>query len=209
MEQTYARTRALCQQIGETPQLFPTLGGLWRFYRGRGALPTARELGEQLYRLAQRETAPTPRLEAHDALGTTLFYLGEYATARTHLEQGIALTDPTVQQALALRHDVAPGVTCLAYAANILWCLGFPAQAVRRSQEALAQAQALSHPYSLAFARHCAALLHHRRREASAVQAQAEALLTLATAQGFPLYVGHGTCCQAGRWPCRARARRA
>src|SRR5262247_3431015 len=38
-----------------------------------------------------------------------------------------------------------------------------------------------------------AAYLHHRRREAPAVQAQAEALLSLATAQGFSLYVGYGT----------------
>ncbi len=194
VEQTYARTRALCQQVGETPQLFSTLWGLCRFYRARGALPMARELGEQLYRLAQREAAPTPRLEAHDALGSTLFHLGEYATAQTHLEQGIALTDPTVQRALALRHDVAPGVTCLAYAANILWCLGFPAQAVRWAQEALALAQTLAHPYSLVFAQYWAALLHHRRREAPAVQAQAEVLVTLATAQVFPLWVGLGTC---------------
>ena len=49
------------QQVGETPQLFPTLRGLWRFYQSRGALPTARELGEQLLRLAQRAAAPTPR----------------------------------------------------------------------------------------------------------------------------------------------------
>jgi class 3 adenylate cyclase/predicted ATPase len=194
VEQTYARTRALCQQVGETPQLFSTLWGLCRFYRARGALPTARELGEQLYRLAQREAVPTPRLEAHDALGSTLFHLGEYAAAQTHLEQGIALTDPTVQRALALRHDVAPGVTCLAYVANILWCLGFPAQAVRWDQEALALAQTLAHPYSLVFAQYWAALLHHRRREAPAVQAQAEALVTLATAQVFPLWVGLGTC---------------
>ena len=123
-----------------------------------------------------------------------MFYLGEYAAARTHLEQGIALTDPTAQRALALRHGVAPGVRCLAIAANTLWCLGYPAQAVQRSQEALALAQALAHPYSLAVAQHWAAFLHYRRREAPAVQAQAEALLTLATAQGFPLYVGYGTC---------------
>ena len=94
VEQTYARAQALCQQVGETPQLFPTLRGLCRFYRNRGALPTARELGEQLYRLAQREAEPTPLLEAHEALGDTLFYLGDYAAARTHLEQGIALIDP-------------------------------------------------------------------------------------------------------------------
>jgi predicted ATPase len=78
---------------------------------------------------------------------------------------------------------VAPGLTCLAYAANILWCLGFPAQAVRRSQEALALAQTLSHPYSLAFARYWAALLHHRRREAPAVQAQARFQQALAVAR--------------------------
>jgi predicted ATPase len=194
VEQTYARARALCAQVGDTPQLLPTLWGLCRFYRARGALPTARELGEQLYRLAQRAVAPTHLLEAHDALGSTLFHLGEYAAAQTHLEQGIALSDPTAQQALALRHDVAPGVTCLAYAANILWCLGSPAQALRRGQEALALAQTLAHPYSLAFAQFWAASLHYRRREAPAVQAQAEALLTLATAQRFPLWVGLGTC---------------
>ena len=83
---------------------------------------------------------------------------------------------------------VASGVTCLAVAALTLWCLGYPAQAMRRSQEVLA------HPYSLTLAWHWAASLHQRCHGASAVQAQAEALLTLATAQGFPLRVGQGTC---------------
>jgi predicted ATPase len=85
-------------------------------------------------------------------------------------------------------------VRCLTHAALTLWCLGSPAQAVLRSQEALALAQELAHPHSLALAQHFAALLHHRRREAPAVQKQAEALLALASAQGFPLWVGFGTC---------------
>jgi TOMM system kinase/cyclase fusion protein len=194
VEQTYARARALCGQVGDTPQLFPMLRGLCRFYHNRGALQTARELGEQFYRLAQREAAPTHLLEAHDTLGGTLFFLGAYAAARTHLERGIALTDPTAQRALALRHGLAPGVTCLAYEANTLWCLGSPAQALQRSQEMLALAQELAHPHSLAQAQHWAAYLHQRRREGPAVQARAEALLALATAQGFPLWVGFGTC---------------
>ena len=33
-------------------------------------------------------------VEAHHALGTALFFLGEFASARAHLEQGIALYDP-------------------------------------------------------------------------------------------------------------------
>ena len=42
-------------------------------------------------------------------------------------------------------------------------------------------------------AQHFAAHLYQRLREALAVQAQAEVLLTLATAQGFPLLEGFGT----------------
>ena len=80
------------------------------------------------------------------------------------------------------------------HAALTLWCLGYPAQAVRRSQEALALAQELAHPPSLVLAQLFAAVLHHRRREAPAVQTQAEALLTLATAQQFPLWAGWGAC---------------
>jgi class 3 adenylate cyclase/predicted ATPase len=192
--QTYARARVLCAQVGDTPRLFSTLRGLCRLYRNQGAFATARELGEELVRLAECETAPTPRLEAYEVHGTTLFYLGEYSSALTHFAQGIALTDPAMQRALALRHGVAPGMLCLALAALALWCLGYPTQAVRRCQEALSLAQELAHPYSLAFAQNFAASLHYRRRDVLAVQAQAEALLTLATAQGFPHLVGYGAC---------------
>jgi len=194
VEQLYARARALCQQVGETPQLFPTLQGLYWFYETRGVLEMARELGEQLVRQAQRTAGPTLRLEAHAALGTALFFIGDYTTAWMHLEQGLSVADPAMQQTLALRSGLAPGVRCLALAANTLWCLGSPVQAIRRSQEALALAQELVHPHSLAFAHNWAAFLYHRLREVSAVQAQAEALLTLATAQGFSLHAGSGTC---------------
>jgi predicted ATPase len=196
VEQTYARARALCTQLGETPQLFPTLWGLWRFYQSRGVLPTARDLGAQLMRLAERTADPLRRLEAHGALGQTLFQLGEYAAAWQHLEQGIALIDATAPRAPVLRPGDAPGVACLSFAALTLWCLGYPAQALQRSREALALAHALDHPLSLAAAQHYAAFLHHHRQEALAVQTLARTLLTLATAQGFPLYVGYGTCWQ-------------
>jgi predicted ATPase len=194
VEQTYLRARALCTQVGDTPQRFLTLWGLQRFYRNRGALSTARELGEQLVGLAQRAGDPMQRLEAHDALGATLFALGDYAAARPHLEQAIVLTAPTTQRALALRHGIASGVRCLAVAANALWRLGFPDQAMQRSWEALALAQELAHPLSLMSAQYWAAWLHYVRREVSVVQALTDTLLTLATTQGFPLYVGYGTC---------------
>jgi AAA ATPase domain len=139
--------------------------------------PSTRELGEQLSRLAQRAAAPTSHLEAHDALGSTLFFLGDYAAAWSHLEQGITLTDPSMQQVLALHIGEAPGVRCLAYAALTLWCLGYPAQAVRRSQEALGLARELAHAHSFAYAQHFGAFLHYRRREAPAVQGLAHTVV--------------------------------
>ena len=194
VEQTYARVDALRQQVGETPQLFLTLHGLQRFYINRGVLSTARELGEQLVRLARREAMPTHLLAAHATLRNPLFFLGDYATAWTHFEQGMSLTDLTLEKNIILYSGLDPGIMCLVMAANALWCLGYPTQALRRCQEALAQA--LSYPTNLAFTRLWAAVVHHHRHEVPAVQAQAEALLTLATAQGLPIYVGLGTCWQ-------------
>jgi predicted ATPase len=151
-------------------------------------------LAEQLYRLAQRTAVSALLLEAHEILGTTLLFRGHYATAWRHLVQSLTRTDPTAQQALTLRRGEAPEVRCLAFAAYTLWCLGYPEQALRRSQEALALAQALAHPHSLVQAQHFAASTLHRLRDVQAVQAQAETLLSLAAAQGIPVFVAYGIC---------------
>jgi len=193
VEQTYARAWALCAQSGDTPRRFPTLWGLCLCYRSQGALRKTRDIGEQLVQLAQGEADPTHLQEAHEALGATLCWMGDYAAARWHLEQGSALPDPTAARGQVSRLGVSPAVRCLAQVAFVLWRLGYPAQAVRRSQEALALAQTLAHPYSLANAQHWAAWLAYHRREVRGVQAQADALLRLATTQGFPLFVECGT----------------
>ena len=90
---TYTRARELCQQVGETRQLFPVLLGLRTFHQVRGEFLTARELGEQLLGLAQREQDPALLMEAYRALGSTLFHLGEFGAAQAHLEQGLTLYD--------------------------------------------------------------------------------------------------------------------
>src|SRR4029434_4339390 len=86
-----------------------------------------------------------------------------------------------------------PGVACRVYAAMTLWLLGYPAQALARLHDALALAHALSHPYSLAFARSWAAIVSQCRRDVPAVHEQAEAAVALSTEQGFPFWVAMGT----------------
>ena len=191
VERVYTRARELCERVGETPQLFPILQGLRLSYLLRGKLEMARELGEQLLCLAQTGQDPALRVEAHLALGAALFNLGELVAARAQAEQGIALYDPQQYQSHTFLYD--PGAVCLSWAAWALWFLGYPNQALKRSQEALTVVRDLSHPYSLAVTLNFAVWLHQCRRERQATQEQAEALITLSTAQGFSLLLAHGT----------------
>jgi class 3 adenylate cyclase/predicted ATPase len=189
----YTRARELCQQVGETPQLFPVLFGLWNFYLLRAELQTARELGEQLLSLAQSGHDPALLLAAHRALGPALFHLGEVALAQEHVEQGVTLYDPQQHRAQAFRYGLDPGVVCLSFWALALWNFGYPAQALKKSHAALTLAQELSHPISLAFALNFAARLHQFRREGQTAQERAEAAITVSTQQGFPLWLAYGT----------------
>src|SRR5262249_34552996 len=187
----YTRARELCQQMGETPQLFPVLVGLGVFYRLRAELQTARQLEEQCLSLAQRVQDPGLLVQAHISLGETLFWLGELTSAGVHFERGAALCDP---------HQVRPAwvwadhrVSCLSEPALLLWYLGYPDQALMKSREALTRAQELAHPFTLAYALNWAAMVHQHRREVQAVQERAEAQIALASEQGFPDWLARGT----------------
>jgi class 3 adenylate cyclase/predicted ATPase len=193
VERVYTRARELCQRIGEAPQLFDVVRGLWGYYLTRGEYRIAHGLGEQSLHLAQRIGHPVPLLKAHNALGITLYWLGDFPAARAHLDQGMTLYDPQQHSALASVGGPDPGVTCLSYGAHVLWLLGYPDQALGRVQNALTLARELSYPFSLAFALNFAARLHQRRREGRAAQELAEVLITLAIEQGFAHYVATGT----------------
>jgi predicted ATPase len=182
----------LCQWLGDIPEIFPVLFGLWGFYEVRGDLRTARELAEQLLTLAQRQHDPALLLQGHRALGDTLCWLGEFVQAHAHLEQGMALYNLQQHRDHALLYGQDPGMGCRAYAALVLWVLGYPDQALQRIQEALALAQKLTHPFSLAFALTFAAWHHGLRREWPAAQEQAETLMVLAREQEFAQWLAVG-----------------
>ena len=83
-----------------------------QFIVSRAEYQKAHELGEQLFALAQRQQDPALLLVAHYALGTTLYHLGEFARARAHLEQGLALYDSQQHRFLAFVYGQDLGVSC-------------------------------------------------------------------------------------------------
>jgi predicted ATPase len=197
VEKTVARARELCQQLGETPQLFPVLGRLYMFYQNRGELQTTRELAEQMMRLAQSIQDRDLLSWAHTALGGTLYWLGELTSARQHQEQAIALYDRQQHP----RHTAGmanPRASCFYYASLTLWHLGYLDQALKRSHEAVAVAAELSHPFNLAQALGFASSFHSFRREWQIARERAEAVMTLSTEQGFPFWLAQGTIVRGG-----------
>ena len=187
-------TLELCRQEGKPTQLFPALGGLWQFYCVRAEYQKGREIGEQLLTLAQTVQDPALLLVAHDALGQTFHWLGEFVLAREYLQQSIARYDPQQHRSLAfLLGGEDPGVACRSFAASTLWFLGYLDQALPRQREALTLAHELSHPFSLAVALGAAAVLHQLRREGHLARERAEALITLSTEQGILFWGAIGT----------------
>jgi predicted ATPase/class 3 adenylate cyclase len=190
VEQAYTRAYELAQHLGETPQRFSVLAGLWRFYFNQIKLHTARELAEQCFTLAQHLHEPVSLQEAHLIVGSTAFFMGDPAAAYIHLEQGITLYDPQQSRALAFSRGTDPGVVSLSRLAWTLWWLGYPDRALARSHEAIALAQRLEYPYSLVFALQYHIILCLWLRELSVMQEQIEAAMALEHKHGFVNFLG-------------------
>jgi predicted ATPase len=83
-------------------------------------------------------------------------------------------------------------MACCGFAAHALWLLGYPEQAVQRTEESLTRSNALDHPYTLAGALGLAAMHAQWRREPSVAQARIHILMALCHEQGFPYFLAWG-----------------
>jgi DNA-binding winged helix-turn-helix (wHTH) protein/tetratricopeptide (TPR) repeat protein len=189
----YARARALCQHMGEAPQLAPVLGGLWMFHLTRAELHTARDMAEQMLRLGQETQDHAVLGSAHHGLGQILFNMGEFASAKEHLEQALTLFTRQLLSSPAAIRSVQDGrVISLGFLAFSLWHLGYPDQAFQKVQEALTLARELSHPFTLAYALFFVASAHGYRGEHALAHERNEEMLALSLEHGFPLFVAGG-----------------
>jgi class 3 adenylate cyclase/predicted ATPase len=194
VERAYTRARELCEILGDPPELFPALWGLWAVHLVRAELRRASELAEQLLRRAQSAHEPVRLIYARMARGATSYFMGGFLPAREHFEMAISVYDPERHRPLAFRYGGADaGVRCLSYAAWTLWQLGYPDQALKRGNEALALAQALSHPFGLAWAEVFVDVLRQLRREVRVTQENAEGLIALSAEHGLTDFLAFAT----------------
>jgi serine/threonine protein kinase/tetratricopeptide (TPR) repeat protein len=196
-EQPLSRACALCQQSGESLQLFTALAGLYTVYEARGDLQMARQLAEQLLRLSESSQDPALSVVTHLTQGRLLHYFGEPGAAEVHFERALALNERALAHnppehylsylTIIYMHPIA---VCQSDSAWSLWLLGYPDRALDRVREAHKLAQQLADPLSLVYALMFAAGVHYLRGEWLASQEQAEAALALAREHDLAFFLG-------------------
>ncbi len=189
----YQRARALCQQVGETSHFSAALAGLLAFYVMRGELQIAGDLARQLLAIAEGQQDLGLLLRAQAAMGFTLIWPGQFATALAHLERASSLCDEVPQPSrdslyAQLRADI------LGNLALTLTISGYPDQGADRVAQAVTLAREMRLPFSLAIALHLSSVIHSGRGEGEAALRYADEVTELATEHGFQLLRGYGIC---------------
>ncbi|MNQ72677.1 hypothetical protein D3C85_873890 [compost metagenome] len=169
--------------------------GLWTYYELRAEYATACELAERLLSIAQTAQDPDLLVEAHAALGETLFYQGDLRNAHDHQEQVRALYLPDRHRTHAITYGMDPGYA-LTLSAWSLWYLGFPDQSSKRSRDTLALDKKISHPIGLAFTLSATSILGQFRHDVKLAEECADATIKLSLERGFPFYLVWGNILQ-------------
>ena len=193
VERAYLRARELCERLGDRPEFFFVLYGLYVVYYIRGELPMAYALAEQLLRRAQSNNDSTHLLLAHNALGSVTFDMGKLLPAKEHMEATISLYDPARHGPFAVGTSFDLKGFALSYVAMTVWLLGYPDEALKRAEEAVEYTRTLSHPLSMTGVEFFLGVVRQLRREAGDAQKAPERAIALSAEHGFAFWLGVAT----------------
>ena len=194
-----SRAHALCERVGETPQVFAIMWGNFAYHIVRGDFRMCAILAEEAIAFAERLEQPGILMEALFLRGITCLYRGDFNSARNICADVIARFDDRLCTAsLAKLIGEDPGITCRCYLSLALWHLGFADQALELSRQTVELARSIDHVFSLEYALHHSGWLHQHCRLGIQTQVVAEEQVQIAGEQGFLFWEATGTLYTAG-----------
>src|SRR5262249_11726717 len=102
-----------------------------------------------------------------------------------YLERAMQVYAPEHDRAIVLIAQQSSAMIVCSWSSFVLHCMGYPDQALQKIRQALAIAQHLEHPPSIAAARFYSALLYQLRRDRNGARSQAEAGIALSNEHGI------------------------
>jgi len=184
--QVFARARELWEQLGSPSEFLQVPHAQSRYHAQRGELDVALRLDEDLLRLSRQRNDSGGLVLGHLSSGANLRIAGKFALARPHLEEVLALYDPILHRSLVNQAGIHPHLNSQANLGNVLFCLGFPDQALAYGDAAIAEARSLAHPPSLAVSLSYGTRLLSLVGDNAILGAWADQMVVMTTDQGFP-----------------------
>jgi predicted ATPase len=189
----YARARKLWEQLGSPSEFLGIPYGQSFHHAFRGELDLARRLDEDLLRLSRQHNNSVGLVLGHLSSGRNVMYTGRFARSRAHLEEALTLYDPISHRSLVHQGGIHPHVNSQAFLGIVLFCLGFPDQALARSSAAIAEARRLVHSTSLASSVGLDVILLSLVGDDAVLSERVDQLIAVAAEQGFPQWRALGT----------------
>ena len=187
VSEAYDRARKLCRELDQPQELLPILYGQWINHAMRGEMDRAQQLAGEIGQLGEDGGDRFADLMGRWSGGFTSLHLGDFADARVHFEDGIALFDP-VQRRQYLQLTPIDALVFLSTQLSLAQaCLGFLDRARSRHDLGIAEARRLGHAHTLAAALYfCLRTGWAGRLDPTILLQEAEELLALSAEHGFP-----------------------
>ena len=186
--ESFARARALAEQIDRPEYLGRTFLGQWVFHRNRGEYKLALALAEQVEKIGEARNDVSVQFMGRWASGFTRLHLGDFVAARALLEQCHGLADPALH-----RHGVRGLHAMLPASLGMtLARLGYIDRARSRLNDALLEARQLRHAQTLAEVLSIESTIDLITGSPE-MQRHAEELLALSAEHGLPFYLAWAT----------------
>jgi class 3 adenylate cyclase/predicted ATPase len=190
---TLGRARELWEQLGSPSEFFRVSYAQSLYHEIRGELNVAHRLDQELLSLSRRRNDPAGLVLAHQSLGRNSMFAGSLASSRAHLEEVLALCDLNSDHSFVRQAGVYPEVASQAFLAIVLFCLGYPDQALARATAAIQEAHRVAHAMSLAMSLTNGARLLSFIGNHTVFEEWANQLISVTAEQGFLLWRAMGT----------------
>ena len=147
----YERAESLCHSLNRPLLLYSALMGQWRYSLITDKLSATMQIAKRVYSLAQKQNDPALMIGAYSALAGTLYFLGDFETARQYAMRGVQIWRSGGVQS-HVEEVIAPAVACLCYEALSEWHFGEIASCQATMAEAISLAKELNDMHALALA---------------------------------------------------------
>jgi predicted ATPase/DNA-binding winged helix-turn-helix (wHTH) protein len=191
------RALNLADELGNADLQLQALYMLWVYRLRSGEYRIATDVAEKFRQIAEDQQDSSAILTAARVKGVSLFYMGDYASARAAMERVLADTRPGTDRSYMVRFGKDQRVTAVAYLLRILWLQGFPSQAVRMTPDVIAEAQCLAHANSLCCALDSACSVMALSGDLDGLEELATALCECAEKHGLAMWHGLGKAFKA------------